>query len=268
MLSQTIRIKPDSSTPLRKSIVAGQAIATSTGQNDSGTFETILRDDRFLWFEGLGAISDWRVTLPLETNTFGRDTLADVVLHLRYTARDGGEPFANARRKELGLPPFNSSPPPDPIPINEALLVSSAHDLPDAWTMFLNQPDDGTPQTLSLSLTADMFPPIPSGKTKINVASVRVMLRLADGISYDTIALTVGQKGGTTSAATSLKSDPAVLNGTPRAEITVKGTVDPTKPWNVTLTTIPSTLGASNGTTRLDPAKVVDFVFLFFFQFA
>ena len=39
-------------------------IVTSGGTNDSGMFETNLRDERFLPFEGAGAISTWNLSLP------------------------------------------------------------------------------------------------------------------------------------------------------------------------------------------------------------
>ncbi len=45
-------------------ISAVQSIVTSTGQNDSGMFETNLRDERFLPFEGAGAESTWKLDLP------------------------------------------------------------------------------------------------------------------------------------------------------------------------------------------------------------
>ena len=48
------------------------------------------RDERYLPFEGAGEIARWRVELPRDTNAFGFDTISDVVLHLRYTAREGG----------------------------------------------------------------------------------------------------------------------------------------------------------------------------------
>jgi len=39
---------------------AAQSIVSSTGSNDTGLFETNLRDERFLPFEGAGAISTWK----------------------------------------------------------------------------------------------------------------------------------------------------------------------------------------------------------------
>ena len=69
---------------------AREAIATSSGQNDSGLFELSFRDERYLPFEYHGAVSRWRIELPPENNYFDLDTLTDVVLHLNYTAREGG----------------------------------------------------------------------------------------------------------------------------------------------------------------------------------
>src|SRR5205085_719318 len=39
---------------------AVQSIATSTAQSDAGLFELNLHDERYLPFEGQGAISEWR----------------------------------------------------------------------------------------------------------------------------------------------------------------------------------------------------------------
>jgi hypothetical protein len=67
-----------------------QSVVTSTGQNDSGLFETNLRDERFLPFEGAGAESTWKLELPAEFRQFDYNTISDVILHVRYTARQGG----------------------------------------------------------------------------------------------------------------------------------------------------------------------------------
>ena len=40
------------------------------GREDSGLFELNFRDERYLPFEGTGAISRWRIELPRETNQF------------------------------------------------------------------------------------------------------------------------------------------------------------------------------------------------------
>src|SRR5262249_3491482 len=77
------------------------SIAVSTGQNDSGVFELNFRDERYLPFEGAGAISTWKIELPQTFKQFDYDTITDVVMHLRYTAIDGGEKLKDASNKAL-----------------------------------------------------------------------------------------------------------------------------------------------------------------------
>ncbi len=67
-----------------------QSIAASNSQNDSGMFELNFRDERYLPFEGCGAISSWRLELPPGVRQFNYETISDVVLHVKYTAREGG----------------------------------------------------------------------------------------------------------------------------------------------------------------------------------
>ena len=55
-----------------------------------------MRDERYLPFEGAGAISTWRLDLSKQFRTFDYDTISDVILHLRYTARDGGQALSDA----------------------------------------------------------------------------------------------------------------------------------------------------------------------------
>jgi uncharacterized delta-60 repeat protein len=71
-------------------IGAIQSIAASNSQNDSGMFELNFRDERYLPFEYCGAISSWRLELPGDVRQFDYDTISDVVLHVKYTAREGG----------------------------------------------------------------------------------------------------------------------------------------------------------------------------------
>ncbi|HMK25412.1 MAG TPA: hypothetical protein VK483_05220, partial [Chitinophagaceae bacterium] len=67
-----------------------QSMVTSTAQNDSGLFETNLRDERYLPFEGAGAISRWKIEIPNAIPQFDFETIADVVFHIRYTCREAG----------------------------------------------------------------------------------------------------------------------------------------------------------------------------------
>lgn len=68
-------------------VPVSKSITTSNAQNDSGVFELNFRDERYLPFEGAGVISDWRLELPSEFRQFNYDSIADVVVHMKYTAR-------------------------------------------------------------------------------------------------------------------------------------------------------------------------------------
>ena len=104
-----------------------QSIVTSGAQNDPGLFELILRDERYLPFEGAGAISSWRLELPSRIRQIDYDTISDVVLHVRYTARDGGgrlrDQAALDVEKRLG----------ELAPVR---LFSIRHDFPTEWARF------------------------------------------------------------------------------------------------------------------------------------
>ena len=102
---------------------ATEAIATSSGQNDSGLFELSFRDERYLPFEFAGAVSRWRIELPPETNFFDLDTLSDVVLHLNYTAREGGDALAAAAAEAARCR----------LPGDGLRLFDVRRDLSDAW---------------------------------------------------------------------------------------------------------------------------------------
>ena len=72
-------------------LVGIQSIATSNAQNDSGMFQFNFNDERYLPFEGAGAIGTWALEMPDKYRQFDYDTIADVILHINYTAREGGD---------------------------------------------------------------------------------------------------------------------------------------------------------------------------------
>jgi hypothetical protein len=122
---------------------AAQTIVTSTAREDSGLFELNFRDERYLPFEGTGAISRWRIRLPRETNQFDIDTVSEVKLHIRYTARQGSDELMQAAR--------------DRIPMSGVRLFDAKVEFSTEWNRFRN-PDDGQDATLALALTDDSFP--------------------------------------------------------------------------------------------------------------
>lgn len=78
---------------------ASQQIAVSQGMNDSGMFMLNFGDERYLPFEGTGAISDWQISFPNATSTEQQallQSLNDVIIQVHYTAVYGGSTFEQA----------------------------------------------------------------------------------------------------------------------------------------------------------------------------
>ncbi|MBX8512477.1 toxin [Pseudomonas cichorii] len=70
----------------KENMRASQQIAVSTGVDDDGLFVFNFDDERYLPFEGTGAISRW----ALQFSAGQEDMIAsitDIILHLRYTAK-------------------------------------------------------------------------------------------------------------------------------------------------------------------------------------
>jgi len=133
-----------------------QSIAVSSGQNDSGLFETNLRDERYLPFEGSGAICTWRLELPTEFRSFDYDTISDVILHMRYTAREGGELLKQRAREELqvALKELIRG-------ANQKGLVrafSLRHEFPTEWYRFMTTADANGDHIQAFALTKNRFP--------------------------------------------------------------------------------------------------------------
>ncbi|KAE8384305.1 hypothetical protein BDV23DRAFT_189345 [Aspergillus alliaceus] len=62
------------------------SIAVSSGVQDTGTVDLNFRGNELYGpFEGAGAISTWHIGLPSKHRQFDYNSIADVVLHLRYT---------------------------------------------------------------------------------------------------------------------------------------------------------------------------------------
>lgn len=162
---------------------AVQSIVTSSGSNDSGLFESNLRDDRFLPFEGAGAASSWRIELPAAFRQFDYASIADVILHIRYTARDGGAALrrqAVAHLEEVVAEHAASG---------LSLLLGLPHEFPAEWHRFVTGEAE-----FEAVVKRDWFPYMTRGRD-ITVERVRLhaiqgdALRSADVPGIDPAAL-------------------------------------------------------------------------------
>jgi Tc toxin complex TcA C-terminal TcB-binding domain len=170
-------------------------IVTSGAVNDSGMFETNLRDERFLPFEGAGAISTWRLELPSQVRAFDYMTISDLILHIRYTARDGGAALAAKATKELvqALQDASTS--------RLMLLLNLRHDFPVEWAAFAGGTGD-----LVIPIRAILFPYLAQGRRvaidglvlfaagkdgKLVQLTVDAPSELSDGVGSTPIPLTL-----------------------------------------------------------------------------
>ncbi|KYF86992.1 hypothetical protein BE17_19785, partial [Sorangium cellulosum] len=139
-----------------------------------------FRDERYLPFEGAGAESTWRLELPLEDQAFDMDTLSDVVIHLRYTARDGGVPLRNAARaaRDGWLEGAGGA---EGTPL--ARMFSLRQEFSVGWQGFL---DEAGTHTLELALGPERFPfQLRSKEIKIERVEVYVKLKPGKALSFD-----------------------------------------------------------------------------------
>jgi peptidoglycan hydrolase-like protein with peptidoglycan-binding domain len=146
-----------------------QSIATSHGQNDSGVFELNFGGERFLPFEGAGAIGRWKLALA-DIAQFDYASISDVVIHMKFMARDGGQQLKD---KALSVVKtlLNASPEPS------ALLLSLKQSFPTAWHRFLH-PDLATdPHELTFALEDKHYPFYTKGKTKVIKSGVFAIVK-------------------------------------------------------------------------------------------
>ncbi|WP_223595660.1 neuraminidase-like domain-containing protein [Neobacillus bataviensis] len=143
------------------------SIATSHAQNDSGLFELNFNDDRYLPFEGAGVISQWEINMPKENNYFDFATISDLVLHVRYTARDGGSELAKKGNEALQ----------SILPTSSMRLFSLKRDFSSEWYRFFHV-TGGEDQELVIQLKPEHYPFYLRGK--INTLKLNKLELLVD----------------------------------------------------------------------------------------
>ena len=89
--------------------------------------------------------------------TFDYNTISDVILHIRYTARQGVNPTSVKAALDGLFQEANQS--------NLALLFSLRHDFPSEWSAFVNGGND-----FSATIRKDYFPYFTQAKQQITIA--------------------------------------------------------------------------------------------------
>jgi hypothetical protein len=181
-----------------------QKIAMGNAQDDPGLFITAISsniaDQRYLPFENAGAISSWHLEMPQINNEFDVSTVGDVVLHLYYTALDGGATLQKAAEANnaaslptSGIKLFSAqndftAPSPtvdNPFPLTpwQALVATQKAifnatamqtDGTQRWEVFNNTALVNNDQLLTLTILPAKFPAWTRGKT-ISVTSLTLL---------------------------------------------------------------------------------------------
>jgi hypothetical protein len=173
-----------------------KAIATSNAQNDSGIFELSFRDERYLPFEGAGAVSEWALELfsdlpannPNPANPdFGKplrqfdyDTITDAVIHIKYMAREDAGAYKNAAIQHL-REYFEQE---DAVP--SLRLFNLRQEFPTQWHRFLHPANPVDGNVFELDMSPNLFPFKDNGKI-LNVNSILLLARCSNGDNYSVV---------------------------------------------------------------------------------
>ena len=204
-------LNPDGTPPLsiRSDWRAHQQIALShidDYEKNNGLFELRFDDDRYLPFEGTGAVSNWRLTLNGKKGSYNVKQLNDVVINLKFTALQGGAAFATAVKGLLK-------------PYQTAIFFDMAREFPTEWNAFISDGAD-----LRVTMTREMFPNMSSSKiagifSQFDHGGERAPtmvlngdsdLTLKDNAFLDTSGLSIAGRGSEWTLA--LSGDRSVLN--------------------------------------------------------
>ena len=165
------------------------AIAASSAQNDSGVFELSFRDERYLPFEGAGAISEWSLELfsNAENSDFGKPlrqfdygSISDAVMHVKYTAREDAGEFKNraiAHLRDYFSPPQDRSTP-------SLRMLDLRQGFPTQWHRFLNPTNPADNNVIKLEMSPNLFSLRDLGKT-LKVNKIWLLARCTDTRNYE-----------------------------------------------------------------------------------
>jgi hypothetical protein len=189
------------------------SVSTSTGQGDAGVFELSFRDERYMPFEGAGAVSEWRLELPSSFRPFDYQSINDVFINISYTAEEDGV----MRQQVESLSAAAEGALLDYLSNNQLTRVFSLRqEFSNAYNRLV-EAAAGTPVTIEI--TDRHFPLFLQGRA-LTVAKATAVLGVVDRGSVGAFAMTVN---GTPVNGFSNPTDPArpgdVLGGLPTKSI-------------------------------------------------
>lgn len=166
------------------------SIAVSSLEDENGVFELNFHDERYLPFEGAGAVSKWRIELPKEFRQFDYDTISDVVVRLRYTCVDGGD--------KLKKPASDSVT--EYIKSVEALSKEEGlfaafdlkNDFPNEWYSANHPATGATERVLMIDKLNEKLPIFTKGRLPAKIKAADIYLFVSGSLSASSITATQG----------------------------------------------------------------------------
>ena len=220
------------------------SIATSTAQNDAGVFELSFRDERYMPFEGAGAISRWRISLPRTFRPFDYQTLTDVILSISYDADHDDD---LRRRVEADNAALEGSLLHWVANHSLGRLFSLRQDFSPVWTRVLRAPA-GT--EIAFEISARHFPIFAQGRT-IAPGEAVMAIRVADGVDASNLRLAID---GVALGPWATRPE---LGGLLAARLPTAFTSNLRSEHRVAVIDAGG-LGPADGGATLDPARVLD----------
>jgi len=166
-----------------------KAIAVSGAQNDSGVFELSFRDERYLPFEGAGAVSRWSLELFNDGNSpdFGKAlrqfdyaTISDAILHVRYTSREDAGEFKDRAvahlRNYFGKDERTPS----------LRLFNLRQEFPTQWHRFLNPSSPASMNVFELDMSLGQFP-FRDREKRLKVNTISLLARCTGSGDYSVV---------------------------------------------------------------------------------
>ncbi|KAK0651020.1 hypothetical protein B0T16DRAFT_453525 [Cercophora newfieldiana] len=153
------------------------AVAVSTGQSDGGVFELTFSGDRYLPFEGAGAVSEWKLELPPKSlQTFDYGSISDVILTMRYTSLEGGASLRAEAVKSVEDYAKQVSDASDSGSLSA--LFDVKNEFASAWSQWTSGNSGGN---LEMAGLRDRLPMFAVGRAPGSVLAAQVYL-LVDGV--------------------------------------------------------------------------------------
>jgi hypothetical protein len=142
-------------------------------------------------------VSSWSLSLPDKIRTFDYTTISDVILHIRYTAREAGDPLGAQATAELTrmLDAQGKS--------GQTLLFCLRYDFPTQWSAFINGAGD-----FQFVLEKQYFPYIAQGAKKLTIDNIALYAANGDKVA----SITLNNLVAAANASLALPAANATLN--------------------------------------------------------